>query len=136
MRNWLQLFESIDDGSTDKLWWKGGPWSARSPMQLRGYAETEGMARSGKIDASELTWTFEASFPLSQLMALKGSVEAWAAWREGEDLDGYDSDMGSVGRDDPIVVALAPDLDLWDGWHRVSGAIISGETTIAAVVGR
>lgn len=142
MRRFMQIVSEnaqiTDTGQTDRRWW-GQPWSRATPMQLRGYAEGEGMTRSGPMTAADADWVFVPDFPLSEIMPLVGDQQAWAKWLEQEHKDGYEGVDGSVEPDDPIIVAYDPSegrASIWDGWHRTAGAVASGRTTIPAVVGR
>lgn len=141
IRRYINIVENAqgDTGAIDRKWW-GQPWPEATPMQLRGYAEGEGMTRSGPMTAADADWVLVPEFPLSEIMPLVGDQQAWAKWLENEHEDGYEGIDGSVEPDDPIIVAYDPADNggkamIWDGWHRSAGAIISGRTTIPAVVG-
>ena len=117
-------------------------WEARqSPESLREAARDHfGACDDGSLTPDDADWTFEPAYPLDKLPVPK---EGWEAWWEGEKQ--ISLEYGLTHRLDfehePITEAIyvsedAGHVQIWDGWHRAGGSIVSGRTTIPAVVGR
>lgn len=117
-------------------------YASATPEELRQDAEGhETDFDHGK--AEDFDWRFDAAYPLSKLVSqMPGGVEGWHEWWRDE--VGMDADE-ELGREwsalaeedirDPIIISEDGKLEIWDGWHRTAACIVSGRTTIPAIVG-
>jgi len=107
---------------------------------------------AGDLDPEDLTWCRVPDLDVSTLLECMSDgdmhgrrpIECWRDWFEGEleiDRDEFDGGRGwaSLATEkvrEPVIVTIEPGrVQIWDGWHRVGGTIVSGRTSIAAIVG-
>ncbi len=117
-------------------------WSAEAlreraaPWRLAHYATGE----PGDCDPARATWRYEHAF---ELAAVKDLLADWKKWFDIEIAMEEAAGIGCGYRamldediDDEIVVLLrGRRAYIWDGWHAVAAALISGRTTLKAIVG-
>ncbi|MBK7471253.1 MAG: hypothetical protein IPI73_12125 [Betaproteobacteria bacterium] len=117
-------------------------WSAAAlreraaPWRLAHYATGE----PGDCDPARANWRYERAFDLA---AVKDLLADWKKWFEIEIAIEEAAGIGCGYRemldediDDEIIVLLrGRRAYIWDGWHAVAAALISGRTTLKAIVG-
>jgi hypothetical protein len=96
--------------------------------------------RAWRCDPARATWRYEHAFELAAVKDLLGGLEEVVRHR---DRDGRSRGIGCGYRamldediDDEIIVLLRDGKAyIWDGWHAVAAALVSGRTTLKAIVG-
>jgi hypothetical protein len=98
------------------------------------------------VDAPEVEWTFDPSFPVASLRVAGMTPARWRTWYASEkknaDDPGYFGCLESAFLKQPLdtgPVVIAEDgrnHDVGDGYHRIGIAFTRGIATIPAIVGR
>lgn len=110
-------------------------WASLDEDGLRTYAaQYVGWATNEMSPPENLAWTLE-HLPLDIMLSLPTDWEAYHR-DEVERNPRYDRDFSDARYHTPVVLSLEGDPIIWDGWHRISCAIVRGDRSILAVVGR
>jgi len=98
------------------------------------------LGEPGDCDPAQADWRHERAF---DLVAVKDLLADWKKWFDIEIAMEEAAGIGCGYRamldediDDEIVVLMrGSKAYIWDGWHAVAAALISGRTTLQAIVG-
>lgn len=98
----------------------------------------------GYIVPETSNWSLIIAHPTNVLIPIMGSIKEYKEWFKNEvkdlsDIRGleYFDDMIDNDIRDPIILSYVNGkFFVWDGWHRLSAAIISGQKTIPVILGK
>lgn len=132
MRHFINLVESFSFGSL-------------SQEELINFVKSEDDNSDNALKADDAYWVYDPAFPVERLMAaMDGGPEAWAEWYKDElemdkeeELNRYWDELSVEEIREPIIVAFPSNgsVQIWNGWHRTAGSIVSGKKTIPAIYG-
>jgi hypothetical protein len=121
-------------------------WSeAALREEAQGYAhDNYAPGEDGYCNPKQANWQYVDKFELEQLAHLMGDASEWKAWLDAElAMDRDDELHRDWDRllvepiEEEVVILVRDDKGyIWDGWHRVAASIVSGRTTIKAIVGQ